>query len=152
MRSTPAGRSAIIIIAKAVLTALVLVAFAPGSADASCSQYVQTISDLPIHQSSLAQLDDAGPSNGATGASLPAAPQRPRPCSGALCSGQPAPPSSPTQIDVPRAGQWAIIATPVQAAVNDPVFSPGDENDLHPTHRSTSVYHPPRLSSSFYAL
>jgi hypothetical protein len=152
MRSASAARSAIIVIAKAVLTALAFAAFAPGSAEASCSQYVQTNSDLPIHQSSLAQLDDAGSSNGATGASIPAAPQRPRPCSGALCSGQPAPPSSPTQIDVPRAGQWAIIATPTQGAVNDPVFSPGDDNDLHPTHRSTSVYHPPRHSSFFYAL
>jgi hypothetical protein len=151
MRSAPAGRSAIIIIAKAVLTALVMAAFAPGSAEASCSHYVQTDSDLPTYELSLDQFDIAGSRNGATEASTPSGPQR-RPCSGALCSGQPASPPSPTQIDVPRASQWAIIAIPTPAVVSDPVFSSGDENDLRPTHRSISVYHPPRLSSSFYAL
>jgi hypothetical protein len=149
MRSASAGRSAIIIIAKSVLTALVLAAFAPGSAKASCSHYVQTNSDLPKYELSFTQFDNVVLRNDATEASTPADPQRRRPCSGALCSGQPASPSSPTQIDVPRAGQWAIIAIPTPAEVSDPVFSSGDENDLRPTHRSISVYHPPRLSSSF---
>jgi hypothetical protein len=149
MRSAPAGRSAIIIIAKAVLTVLVLAAVAPGSAEASCSHYVQANSDLPTYELSLVQFDIAGSRNGATEASTPTAPQRRRPCSGALCSGQPASPSSPAQIDVPRASQWAIIATPTPAAVSDPVVSSGDENELRPSHRSTSVYHPPRLSIVF---
>ena len=152
MRSASAGRSAIIIVAKAVLTVVVLAAVAPGSVEASCSHYVQTVSDLRIHQSSIAQLDDAGSSNGATGASIPAAPQRRRPCSGALCSGEPGSPSTPTQIVMPRAGQWAIIAAPTRAATSDPVFSQGDENDSLPTHRRISVYHPPRFLVSFCAL
>jgi hypothetical protein len=152
MRSAPAGRSAIIIIAKAVLTAFVSAAFAPGSAEASCSHYVQTNSDLPKYELGFTQFDNFVLRNDATEASTPTDPQRRRPCSGALCSGQPASPSSPTQIDVPRAGQWAIIAIPTPAVVSDPVFSSGDENDLRPSHRSISVYHPPRVSSCFYAL
>jgi hypothetical protein len=152
MRSAPAGRSPITIIIRSVLTVLVLAVVAPGSAEASCSHYVQTNSDLPKYELSFTQFDNFILPNDATEASTPTTPERQRPCSGALCSRQPAPPSSPMQIDVPRAGQWAIIATPTQAAVNDPVFAPGNENDLRPSHRSTSVYHPPRVSSSFYAL
>jgi hypothetical protein len=148
MRSAPAGRSPIIII-RSVLTVLVLAAVAPGSAEASCSHYVQTNSVLPKYELSVTQFDNVALRNDATEASTPMTPERRRPCSGALCSGQPASPSSPTQIDVPRAGQWAIIAIPTPAVVSDPVFSSGDENDLRPTHRSISVYHPPRLSSSF---
>jgi hypothetical protein len=128
---------------------LVSAAFAPGSAEASCSQYVQTNSDLPAYELSLVQFDIAGSRNGATEASTPSGPQRRRPCSGALCSGQPASASPPAPINVPRANQWAIFATPTPAAVSDPVFSPGDENELRPSHRSTSVYHPPRLSIVF---
>jgi hypothetical protein len=153
MRSEPAERSAIIIIlAKMALTVLVVTVLGSGSAAAGCSHYVQTNSDLPKYELSLAQFDNAGSGNDATEASTPTDPQRRRPCSGALCTGQPASPSSPTQIDVPRAGQWAIIAIPTPAVVSDPVFSSADENDLRPTHCSISVYHPPRLSSSFYAL
>jgi hypothetical protein len=151
MRSAPAGRSAIIIIAKGVLTAAVLTAFAPGSTKASCSHYVQINSDLAKYELTFTQFDNVVVRNDAAEASTPTDPQRRQPCSGALCSGQSAPPSSPMQIDVPRAGQWAIIVTPTQAAVNDPVLAPGHENDLRPSHRSTSVYHPPRVSSSFYA-
>jgi hypothetical protein len=149
MRSAPAGRSAIIIIAKGVLTAVVLTAFAPGSTKASCSHYVQTNSDLAKYELSFTQFDNVVVRNDATEASTPSGPERRRPCSGALCSGQPASPSSPAQIDVPRASQWAIIAIPTAAAVSDPVFSSGDENDLRPTHRSISVYHPPRVSIVF---
>ena len=152
MRSAPAGRSPITIIIRSVLTVLVLAGFAPGSTKASCSHYVQTDSDLAKYELTFTQFDNVVVRNDATEASTPTDPERRRPCTGALCSGQPASPSSPTQIDVPRASQWAIIATPTQAAVNDPVLAPGHENDLRPSHRSTSVYHPPRVSSSFYAL
>jgi hypothetical protein len=145
MRFAPVGQSAIII-ARAVFTALVLGVVAPGSADASCSHYVQTNSEPPKYELSFAHLDNSGLPSETTERSLPLGSQRRQPCSGALCSGQPAFPLSPTPLDVPRAVQWAIIAAPVQADVPEPVFSPGDENLLLPSDCSTSVYHPPRRS------
>jgi hypothetical protein len=150
MRPALTRRSAIII-ARAVLTVLVLAAVAPRSAEANCSLYVQTNSSLPKYDLSLAEFDNARVPSETTEPVAPLGSRRRRPCSGALCSGQPASPSSPTQIDMPRGGHWAMIVTPAQAAVPDPVLSPGVENDLHRSHRGTSVYHPPRLTRALHA-
>jgi hypothetical protein len=150
MRPALTRRSAIII-ARAVLAVLVMAAVAPGSAEASCSHYVQTNSNLPKYELSLAEFDNARVPSETTEPLTPLGSQQRRPCSGALCSGQPASPSSPTQIDMPRGGHWAIIVTPAQAAVPEPVFCPNVENELHPSHRSTSVYHPPRLKRALHA-
>jgi hypothetical protein len=150
MRAAPVRRSAITI-ARAVLTVVVSVVVAPSSAEASCSHYVQSLSSLPKYELSLAEFENADFLSATTSASTPVDHERRRPCSGALCSGQPASPLSPTQIDVPRAGQWAIIAASVQADVVELVFSRRDENLLFPTHCSTSVYHPPRPPRPFRA-
>jgi hypothetical protein len=151
MRFAPVGRSAIII-ARPILTALVLAVVAPGSADASCSHYVQTNSDVPNYELSRALVDNADFPRDTTETLAPLGHERRRPCSGALCSGRPASPSSPTQIDLPRAGQWAIVAAPVQVDVPEPEFSPHDESVLLSRHRRTSVYHPPRRSRCLRAL
>jgi hypothetical protein len=143
MRAAPVRRSAITI-ARAVLTVVVSVVVAPSSAEASCSHYVQSLSSLPKYELSLAEFENADFLSATTSASTPVDHERRRPCSGALCSGQPASPLSPTHIDLPRAGQWAIIAAPVQADVAKLVFSPRDENVILPSHHSTSIYHPPR--------
>jgi hypothetical protein len=144
MEPATASRTAIII-TRAVLTGLALIAIAPASVDASCSHYVHARTNLSESELSLAEFENADFPSATTSASTPVDHERRRPCSGALCSGQPASPLSPTQIDVPRAGQWAITAAPVQADVAELVFFPRDENLLLPIYHSTSVYHPPRL-------
>ena len=151
MKSAPAGRIAIVI-TRAVLTGLALVAVAAASADASCSHYVHSRMNLPKYELILTEFENADFLSATTSASTPVDHERRRPCSGALCSGQPASPLSSAQIDVPRPGQWAIIAVPVQSDVAEPVFSPRDENVFLPSHRSTSVYHPPRSVRSFRAV
>jgi hypothetical protein len=151
MEPATARRTAIII-TRAVLTGLALVAIAPASVDASCSHYVHARTNLSKFELSLAEIENADFPSTTMSASTPVDHERRRPCSGALCSGQPASPLSPTQIDVPRAGQWAIIAPPVHADVAELVFSPRIENVLLPCHYSTSVYHPPRLPRPFRAL
>jgi hypothetical protein len=150
MEPATARRTAIII-TRAVLTGLALVAIAPASVDASCSHYVHARTNLSKFELSLDEFENAVYPGATTSVSTPVDHERRRPCSGALCSGQPASPLSPTQIDVPRAGQWAIIAPPVQADVAELVFSRRDENLLFPIHYSTSVYHPPRLPRPFRA-
>jgi len=142
MRSAPDGRSAILI--KSVLTVLALGSVAHRSAEASCSHYVQAHSDLPSYESSLALFDSSRSPSETTAPLAPLGSQPRRPCSGALCSGQPASPLSPAQIDVPRAGQWAIIAATIQEAVPGPAFCQLVEVVLLPGQCSTSVYHPPR--------
>jgi hypothetical protein len=151
MRAAPARRSAIKIV-NVVLTALVLAALAPARANASCSHYVRTNSDLPKYELIFAPFDNARPQIETTEPFAPLGPLSRRPCSGALCSGQPASSSTSMQIDVPRAGQWAIIATLVQVAVLDQVSAPSEENVRIPSHCSTSVYHPPRTSRPFRAV
>ncbi len=71
---------------------------------------------------------------------------RPKPCSGALCSGNPAPPLS-TIPSVPRSsgGQWALpalLGTLVDTAVSR--RQPAD-TDFRPVDQSCSIFHPPRL-------
>jgi hypothetical protein len=79
-------------------------------------------------------------------------PERPVGCSGALCSGQPAPVSTATLIDLHRVGNWAILSIPTPATVLEAASSPHDERVLLPISRGTSVDHPPRLSFLHLAL
>ncbi|HEX8204001.1 MAG TPA: hypothetical protein VF590_26230 [Isosphaeraceae bacterium] len=69
---------------------------------------------------------------------------RPRPCSGALCSGQPAIPLVPASTIADRIEGWAYeIPCP---GPRDPaaVRVTPDEDHLRPSHRGPSVFHPPR--------
>lgn len=71
--------------------------------------------------------------------------ERPKPCSGALCSGNPAPPLSTMPPVPPMAGgQWAL---PVcrGSLVGPRVFQhqPAD-TDVCPVDHPSSIFHPPR--------
>jgi hypothetical protein len=145
MTSAPARRSAIIGIG-AVLAVLVFNAVSARSATASCSHYVSNNSDLTKFELRFAPFDNESLPNETSEPSAPVGSPRRGHCSGALCSGQPASPSCPNRIDVPRAGQWAIIAAPAQTAMPEPALCPDAMHVLLTNSCSTSVYHPPRGS------
>ncbi len=150
MESAAVGRSAIIS-ARAFLFVLAWVFIAPGSAEARCSDYVQSKSAAPGHKSNLAELGHTGLHNVATEPASPQLPKRRTPCSGALCSGQPASPLVPAHADVHHSGQWAIISSTVQTTNPGPGYNRLSEEAALGTHRRTSVYHPPRSSRSLRA-
>ena len=146
MRSATAGRLASSS-ARAVFTVMVWAAIVSGSAQAGCSHYVENSARLLGVEIGLAVIGEAGAPTDVT--ERPSTfPERPVGCSGALCSGQPAPVSSATLIDLQRAGNWAILSTPAPARVLEAASSPPDERVLLPISRGTSVDHPPRLSLS----
>lgn len=75
-------------------------------------------------------------------------PARPVPCSGALCSGNPAVPLSTVPPVMPDGdGHWALaLFTPVLA---DPgsIARPDRSTRLIPIDHPSSIFHPPRLPS-----
>jgi len=80
----------------------------------------------------------------APGEGMPA--NQPNPCSGALCSGNPAPPSS-TMPSIPPSsgGQWALpafLGTLVDAGVLRRLPA---GTDARPVDQSCSIFHPPRF-------
>jgi hypothetical protein len=137
--------------ARAFFTILVWAAMVSGPAQAGCSHYVEKSARAWSVEFSLAALDDAGAPTDAI--ERPSTfPERPTRCSGALCSGQPAPVSTATLIDLHRVGNWAILSIPTPATVLEAASSPHDERVLLPISRGTSVDHPPRLSFFHLAL
>src|SRR5271166_4641144 len=71
---------------------------------------------------------------------------RPKPCSGALCSGNPAPPLS-TMPSVPplTGGQWALPVC-LGSLVGSEVFQRLPVGtDVCPVDHSCSIFHPPRF-------
>jgi hypothetical protein len=69
----------------------------------------------------------------------------PTPCSGALCSGNPAPPlSTMPPVPPPGAGQWAIPAFPVSLAAPRSRACPPADADLRPIDSPCTIFHPPR--------
>jgi hypothetical protein len=130
--------------AGAILTLLVVAMIAPTVAEAGCSHDVTSrtnsvrLSSLiePLFHNLTGQSED-----------LPV-PPLPRPCSGALCSGQPASPAVPAgTIDV-RPESWAWIASVPGLALTAESLLSSETSDLHPEHRAIAVFHPPRLLPS----
>ena len=123
---------------------LVLVMIAPTVAEAGCSHDV-TSRTISVGRSSLIEPlfhDLTGQSE-----DLPV-PPLPRPCSGALCSGQPAAPAVPVGAIDAQPESWAWIASvPGLALTGESLLSP-ETSDLHPMHRVIAVFHPPRLLPS----
>jgi hypothetical protein len=75
-------------------------------------------------------------------------PSRPTPCSGALCSGNPAVPPSTVPPVMPEGdGDWALsLCSPVLA---DPgsIARPAEDARLVPVDDPSSIFHPPRRPS-----
>jgi hypothetical protein len=132
-----------------VLLALLTVeVLSPSVARAGCSaHYVKYRSQPGDSTATPERLDLAG----VLPPSQEEAPrERPAPCSGALCSGNPATPfSSIPPVTPPGFGQWAIPAFAVALADPGAFPYPPVEANLRPVDHSCSVFHPPRARARF---
>lgn len=71
--------------------------------------------------------------------------ERPTPCSGAFCSGNPATPfPPPPSVPPPVSGQWAHTASLVPLADPGSSAYPAVEARFRPVGRLCSIFHPPR--------
>jgi hypothetical protein len=92
----------------------------------------------------MAQLKHLG-QIGALGAARDELPGRqPTPCTGALCSGNPAPVSKIPSVAPRIGGDWAINAFPIELAASGSFhFAPVNQH-MRTTDPSCSIFHPPR--------
>jgi hypothetical protein len=127
------------LLARAALTLLVLAMFAPAVAEAGCSHLVTPRIDSQRFSSIIEPLID-GLARQREG--LPVLPL-PRPCSGALCSGQPAAPAVPSvAIDVPP-DSWAWNAPDRRLVLTAASNVSPETRHLHPTRLAIAVFRPP---------
>lgn len=133
----------------AILSLLTLGMVLPPTTRASCSDHY--VSSRSRSNGELAQFEVLGRSGAIPAPWDESSHERPTPCSGALCSGNAAPPPSTLpSILAPGAGQWAIPAFPISlAAAPDALACLQDGADLRPVDRSCSIFHPPRHLASF---
>jgi hypothetical protein len=126
------------------VASLALALLAPPGAEAGCSHLVTSRTDR--HESSAlteSLLHDlAAPSD-----PLPV-PSRPRPCSGAFCSGQPAVPTVPVGVTDGRIASWAWFASMPESALTSPTFLFLETIAPDPMHRAIVVFRPPRFLPS----
>ncbi len=130
--------------AGAILTLLVLAALAPTVAQAGCSHDVTSQTDSERIWSPIEPLfhDLNGQSED------PFVPPVPRPCSGALCSGQPTAPAVPAKAIHVQPESWAWNASvPGFTSTGESLLS-SETSDLRPKHRAIAVFHPPRFHPS----
>jgi hypothetical protein len=133
--------------AGAVVSLLVLVAFAP-CARGGCSALVTSRNGLAGHN----RLGDSLIANLSGGDSrqseLPSSPLAPRPCTGAWCSGQPAAPTAPPGASGGPIDSWAWYISRTGSVDLYSCFSSEVERDPCPVRRDGSVFRPPRRLSS----
>jgi hypothetical protein len=121
----------------ALFALLMLGIVSPSAARAGCSSRHGggTTLGLELLASAAAFPDDPGETPH----------ERPTPCSGAFCSGNPAPPFSAVPASSPSAtGQWAIAAFPFTVAGPGSSAYPPIDARLRPVDLAGSVFHPPR--------
>ena len=126
--------------AGAVMWLLTLALLAPPVAEGGCSHLVTSQADSGQVSSLIEPLmrDLAGQSE-----RIPA-PARPRPCSGALCSGQPAAPAVPAELFEGELDSWACLAPVPGLAVPSDSFVSAEPDELQPTRLPIDIFHPPR--------
>ncbi len=130
--------------AGAFLLLLASALIAPSSVEGSCSHLVTSRTD-PGRLSSLIEPlvhDLTGETRG-----IPI-PDPPRPCSGALCSGQPAAPAVPAGFSDGRIDSWAWHAPVPGLTLTGGSFLFAETNELQPIRQSLDVFHPPRVIPS----
>ena len=132
----------------AILSLLTLGTVLPSTARAGCSDHYVT--SRSRSNGELAHLELLGRSGAIPSPWDESSHERPTPCSGALCSGNPAPPPSTVPSVLPTgAGQWAIPAFPIALAAPGSLACPPTDADLRPVDRSCSIFHPPRFLAPF---
>lgn len=129
--------------AGALLAFLAWVLVSPQTARAGCAHDGRFAASAGDHGTGLDLLLHAGALAEPSDAERPEHPRRPPPCSGAMCSGQPAPPSSPVVPDPLRVGSWAVLTVPVRVAAPEPSAPRRDESDARPLVSGRSVFRPP---------
>jgi hypothetical protein len=118
----------------------------PESALAECSSHaLPSISLSWGLGTSLDTLDRAGDLAVADVADLP---RLPKPCTGEMCSGRPEMPVSPAPPRIHQVGAWAILERATAIVVPDRARYYPEPGNVRPTHSPSSIFHPPRLSSS----
>jgi hypothetical protein len=70
--------------------------------------------------------------------------ERPKPCSGAMCSGNPAVPWAPIHTIPERVNQWALLECMTPMIVRGGVVQAHRETILSPALLVRSIFHPPR--------
>jgi hypothetical protein len=136
-------RQLVVLRAGAVLSLLALALVAPRAAEAGCSHLVKSRADSVGISSLIEPLvgDVAGQLQESP------APASPRPCSGALCSGQPAVPAVPAGALSVQLDSWAWNALVSSWGLLDisSILS-SHPSDPHPVRRNIAVFHPPPAS------
>ncbi|WP_435010896.1 hypothetical protein P12x_002186 [Tundrisphaera lichenicola] len=141
MNSAPPGRSTTTF-AGAFLTLLAWIVVAPQAARSECSShYLPTIS---------LSIGSEAPNLGGLTSSFEVAeiPDRPKPCTGEMCSGRPTVPLSPAPIEVYRVGSWAILVVTTRVTEPDPQEGRFDLVEDRPIDSPAPIFHPPRPSRS----
>ena len=118
--------------------------FVTKPAQAECARYV-TYHDQNSNISGRLELVNFGVPKSTPRNDAPVdRPARPRPCSGALCSGSPAVPWAPIHTIPERVNQWAFLDTIIDASrsVHEPLAH--SSSNLIPTSYVDSIFHPPR--------
>lgn len=112
---------------------------APEKVRAGCSHYVVSQSDqLNISTPSLLDFPVLP--------TRPAAPaDRPSPCAGLSCSGEPLAPPVPPPIPV-RVGEWGCLVIAPVAERPEPFAILADSGQVRPIHHGLSIDRPPRSS------
>ncbi len=120
--------------------------FVSSRSQAECARYV-AYRDQNSQTSGRLELLDFGligkPPRNAVPHDRPAAP---KPCSGALCSGNPAVPWAPIHTIPERVNQWAFLDELIKA--DRSIIEPLDRSDFHLSSSIfvDSIFHPPRSS------
>jgi hypothetical protein len=114
--------------------------FAPATARAGCTH------DALSRHAAL-----AGDSTGLELLNVPAAAgepsvplERPKPCSGVFCSGNPGLPGLPATTVIPRANDWGMLFAPPPSPVAGSFSRHHDGDRPRPIHDGQDVFHPPR--------
>jgi hypothetical protein len=130
----------------AILSLLVLLCGPAPSARAGCSDH-----DLTLRTQAAAETLALDPLI-LSGSMLPPhdelPPLRPTPCTGALCSGNPAIPLSPApSVMTEGDGDWAISLRPPLLADPGSIVRSVEDVRLVPVNHPSSIFHPPRRPS-----
>jgi hypothetical protein len=123
--------------------------FAPQAARAGCSHYVTSRSQAAGVEAQLELLSLVGALAAPQDQTPKDMPARRGPCSGAMCSGNPAVPLAPVSTEVQRSGQWAICELPIEPAGPGSVAARWEDAHFSPAPISCSIFHPPRSREHF---
>jgi hypothetical protein len=75
-------------------------------------------------------------------------PDRQKPCTGPMCSGQPSIPLAPASPDVQRIALWAILTVSSPLLMPEAFEARTGAPGVRSSHSPSSIFHPPRLASA----